>query len=65
VESVEPSAISNAGHSPLKLNGMGFDQFKNDNGTTKEVPLSCRFVDGGTGSLIDKPRTMTRISDSQ
>jgi hypothetical protein len=62
---VVPTDISNAGNSPLILNGMQFDQFKYDNGTKKDVTLQCRFKEVATGAYIDVPRNMTRMTDSK
>lgn len=42
---------------------MLLDQFKYDNGTSRNVPLDCRFVDSSTGSLIGTPKRMERVSD--
>lgn len=58
-----PTAISNAGNSRIRVQGMLMDQFKYDNGTNKDVTLNCRFVDSATGSLIGTQREMQRVSD--
>lgn len=44
---------------------MLLDQFRFDNGTSKDVTLSCRFVDSGTGSLIGSARDMQAVSDTE
>jgi hypothetical protein len=44
---------------------MQFDQFKFDNGTKKDVTLQCRFKEVATGTYIDVPREMTRLTDSK
>jgi hypothetical protein len=65
VEQVIPSAISNAGNSRVSVKGMLLDQFRFDNGTSRDVTLSCRFVDSGTGSLIGSAREMSAVSDTE
>jgi hypothetical protein len=42
---------------------MLMDQFRYDNGTSRNVPLRVRFVDASTGSLIGDSREMERVSD--
>jgi hypothetical protein len=41
---------------------MLFDQFKNHNGSTKDVDYQCRFIDD-TGKIIGNATNMTQISD--
>ena len=63
IESVQPKYVSNGGNSPVTLKGMHFNQFKFDNGTQREVPILCRFVDA-SGSVIGSPRNTTKVTDS-
>ena len=58
---VWPNVASNSGNTPLVLNGILFDQFKNDNGTEKHVPIQCRFKDS-QGNVLATATTMTRLS---
>ena len=51
-----------SGGTPIHLTGMLFDQFKNHNGTTKEMQYMCRFVDD-TGKVIGGEKNMTQVSD--
>ena len=41
---------------------MLYDQFKNHNGTSKELDFKCRFKDS-TGAIIGEERNMTKVSD--
>jgi len=65
VEKVIPSSISNAGNSPIRIIGMALDQFRFDNGTRKDVPYQCRFVESETGALIGSPALMKAVSDTE
>jgi hypothetical protein len=40
-----PNIASAGGHTDIHLTGMLFDQFKNHNGTSKELDFKCRFKD--------------------
>jgi len=51
VEDVQPNMATISGGTPIHLTGMLFDQFKKDNGTTKQTDYKCRFVDD-TGQVI-------------
>lgn len=44
IEWLKPDVVSNAGNSPILIRSIHFDQFKFDNGTVKDVPIKCRFV---------------------
>jgi len=65
VEQVVPSSISTSGNSRIRIRGMLLDQFRFDDGSRKELALSCRFVDGGTGALIGSPQQMQAVSDTE
>jgi hypothetical protein len=63
IQSVSPPFLSNSGNSQLKITGMQFDQFKWDNGTSKEVNLLCRFVDSTNNkNVIGAPSIMKKLS---
>jgi hypothetical protein len=57
-----PNIATAGGHTDIHMTGMGFDQFKNHNGTAKELDWKCRFKDG-MGNVIGDERNMTRVSD--
>lgn len=65
IESLSPDSLSNAGSSPLRIKGIGFDQWKFDNGTSKNVPLYCRFMDPSTDSSISLSIQMNKVSDNE
>ena len=62
VEDILPNSAKSTGHTDIHLTGMGFDQFKNNNGTSKDVSYKCRFKDT-QGNIIIEERNMTRVSD--
>jgi hypothetical protein len=62
VEDIMPNIATAGGHTNIHLTGMLFDQFKNHNGTSKELDWKCRFKDG-MGNVIGDERNMTRVSD--
>jgi hypothetical protein len=62
VEDIMPNIASAGGHTDIHLTGMLFDQFKNHNGTSKELDFKCRFKDA-MGNVIGDERNMTRVSD--
>lgn len=59
-----PIFVSNTGGTPLSVQGMQFDQFKNDNGTDRKVDLWCRFVDSSNNTL-GTPRIMRKLSGTE
>lgn len=63
VEAITPRYISNSGNTTVRMKGMLFDQFKYDNGTTRNVTLQYRFVDKETGTPFVDPSKMTKVSD--
>jgi len=65
IEALIPEYLSNVGNSPLKIKGVGFDQWKHANGTAKSIPLYCRFVDGSSDAAISGSITMARISSNE
>lgn len=62
VEDVQPNMATISGGTPIHLTGMLFDQFKKDNGSTKDMGYKCRFVDD-TGQVIGNEREMNQVSD--
>lgn len=62
VEDILPNSAKATGHTDIHLTGMGFDQFKNHNGTTKDVDYKCRYRDSSGQVVIDE-RNMTKVSD--
>lgn len=58
VEDVMPNMATISGGTPIHLTGMLFDQFKKDNGDTKEMDYKCRYVDN-TNRVIGEERNMT------
>jgi hypothetical protein len=62
VEDVMPNAAARGGHTDIHLTGMLFDQFKNHNGTSKEIDFKCRFKDK-MGNVVIEEKNMTRVSD--
>jgi hypothetical protein len=61
VEDVMPNIASAGGHTDIHLTGMLFDQFKNHNGTSKDMDYKCRFKDDH-GTVIGDERNMTKVS---
>lgn len=57
-----PNSAKSTGHTDIHLTGMGFDQFKNNNGTSKDTDYKCRFKDT-QGNIIIEERNMTKVSD--
>ncbi len=49
VQEYGPKAGPTKGKTTVKVKGLGFQQFKNDNGTTANDPLYVRFIDYSTG----------------
>lgn len=45
VEDILPNSAKATGHTEIHLTGMLFDQFKNHNGTAKDVDYKCRYRD--------------------
>lgn len=65
-EWIKPSIVSNAGGSPVKIKSINFDQFKYDNGTVREVPILCRFVeDNEEGKIIGTQQVMIRETNDR
>lgn len=62
VEDVMPNAAARGGHTDIHLTGMLFDQFKNHNGTSKDIDFKCRFKDK-MGNVVIEEKNMTRVSD--
>jgi hypothetical protein len=66
VEWVKPDVVSNGGSSPILLRSIHFDQFKDENGTQKILPIYCRFVeDTDEGKIIGKEYVMTRVDNER
>jgi|TARA_B110000977_G_C10654672_1_gene329361 hypothetical protein len=57
-----PNMATISGGTPIHLTGMLFDQFKNHNGSTKDMDYKCRFMDD-TGKMIGQETNMTQVSD--
>jgi hypothetical protein len=51
-----------SGGTPIHLSGMLFDQFKNHNGTAKDMSYMCRFKDD-TDQIIGEEKNMTQVSE--
>lgn len=64
VEDVMPNMATVSGGTPIHMTGMLFDQFKNHNGSTKDMDYKCRFIDD-THQVIGDERNMTQVSDTE
>jgi hypothetical protein len=62
IEDTAPNMATIGGGTPIHLTGMLFDQFKNHNGSTKDMDYMCRFLDD-TGQVIGNATNMTKVSD--
>lgn len=63
VEDILPNMAKGTGHTDIHLTGMLFDQFKNHNGTAKDIDYKCRYKDKGSGQIVIDERNMTKVSD--
>lgn len=58
--------VSNSGSSPVRIRSMHYDQFKNDDGTPKIVPIYCRFVeDTEESKVIGQVQVMRRVGSEE
>jgi hypothetical protein len=64
VEDVMPNMATISGGTPIHMTGMLFDQFKKDNGSSKDMDYKCRFVDD-THQVIGEEHNMTQVSDTE
>jgi hypothetical protein len=52
IQDFNPKSGPTSGKSKIKVVGMGFKQFKNDDGSKRHQTLYARFRDSATGELI-------------
>lgn len=64
VHDLHPQAGPTSGKTRLEVQGIGFRQFKYDNGTLREdLPLYIKFVDMNTGKQIGDIGVITEIDN--
>ena len=49
----------------MKITGLGFKQFKNDDGSWQEKPLWTRFIEASTGQQIGDASPGYDLDDEQ
>lgn len=52
IQDFTPKAGPTSGKTKIKVTGMGFKQFRNDDGSEKAQPLYVRFRDQLSGDVI-------------
>lgn len=61
---LHPQAGPTTGNTRVEISGIGFTQFKHDNGTIRyDQPLYAKFVEAVTGKDIGTPMTITEIDN--
>ena len=65
VQDFNPKAGPTSGKTKIKVTGMGFSQFKSDDGKKKQVPLFVRFRDSVTGDFISESTEAFDVTDEE
>lgn len=64
VHDVRPQAGPTSGKTRVEVSGIGFKQFKHDNGTIRDdLPLYAKFIDFSSGKDIGEVQTITEIDN--
>ena len=66
VHDLHPQAGPTSGNTRILVSGVGFKQFKYDNGTLRhDVPLFAKFVDAANGQDIGTVQRIDKIKNDE
>lgn len=66
VHNLRPQSGPTSGKTRVEVSGVGFNQFKYDNGTLRDdIPLYAKFVDANTGADIGNTTKISGIDNDQ
>jgi len=65
IQDYSPKSGPTSGKTKIKVQGMGFTQFKNDDSSIRSQPLWVRFKDAATGEILGEPSLAADVTEEE